>query len=353
MAPLAHPFARYRLPLLALAISAALHAGIIAGYGGRFGLPREPEVMRYSATLEAAAVAVEAAPAAPQPPPRKPRKPRRAALPSSIESLPPESATESLPEFEPAPQVAQAAEESPLAKASEPPEQLALAQPAAPIEPVAPKFPKGALPAQLSIGYTLTSPFVDGRAEYQWRREGDRYVISGEAEAVGFFTLFFEGQVTQESRGTLTDEGLRPDRFVERRPNAGPEGVEFDWPSRTVTLSRGSNRNTSSLDANSVDWLSMIFQLAHQPPKAEQFVLHVVTQRRLYEFKLRVLGEEEIEIPLGKVRTLHLRHDATGDREAVDVWLGIDQHYLPVKLRYPVARNRFMVEQVAHSISAQ
>jgi hypothetical protein len=232
------------------------------------------------------------------------------------------------------------------------PERVALAQPAVPVEPVAPKFPKGALPPQLSISYSLTSPFADGRAEYQWRREGDEYVISGEAEAVGFFTLFLEGQVLQESRGILTEQGLRPERFTERRPNHVAEGLEFDWPGRTVTLSRGGNRNTSPLDDRTVDWLSMIFQLAHQPPKAEQFVLRVFTQRRLYEFKLRSLGEEEIEIPLGKVRALHLRHDATGEREAVDVWLGVDQHYLPVKLRYPVARNRFMVEQAATRITA-
>jgi hypothetical protein len=36
--------------------------------------------------------------------------------------------------------------------------------------------------------------------------------------------------------------------------------------------------------------------------------------------------------------------------EVVDVWLGIEQNYLPVKLRYPVARNRLMVEQVATSV---
>jgi hypothetical protein len=74
----------------------------------------------------------------------------------------------------------------------------------------------------------------------------------------------------------------------------------------------------------------------------------VLTQRKLYRFKLKVLGEEEIEIPLGKVRTLHLRHvDPKDETEVVDVWLGLDQSYLPVKLRYPVAKNRLMVDQVA------
>jgi hypothetical protein len=52
------------------------------------------------------------------------------------------------------------------------------------------------------------------------------------------------------------------------------------------------------------------------------------------------------------VRTLHLRHvDEKDPSEVVDVWLGIEQSYLPVKLRYPVARNRLMVEQVATSVS--
>jgi hypothetical protein len=37
----------------------------------------------------------------------------------------------------------------------------------------------------------------------------------------------------------------------------------------------------------------------------------------------------------------------------VDVWLGVDQHYLPVKMRYPVARNRLVVEQVATRVEAR
>jgi len=66
-----------------------------------------------------------------------------------------------------------------------------------------------------------------------------------------------------------------------------------------------------------------------------------------------VLGVEEIVIPMGRVKALHLRHEPTDAKEAVDVWLGIDQHHLPVKLRYPVARNRLMVEQVATGVTVR
>jgi hypothetical protein len=95
----------------------------------------------------------------------------------------------------------------------------------------------------------------------------------------------------------------------------------------------------------------MIFQMAHMPPSGESYDLKVFTQRRYYKFRLKVLGVEEIEIPLGKLRALHLRHTDPDDQSQVDVWLGVDQHYPPVKLRYPVARNRMMVEQSATDVS--
>jgi hypothetical protein len=228
------------------------------------------------------------------------------------------------------------------------PEMVALAQPAAPVKALEPpSFPAHALPPAIAIEYQLTSSFADGRATYRWEREGDNYRIRGEAEAEGFFTLFLEGRILQESRGTVGGEGLRPERFSERRPNAPEEGLTFDWPAGTVTFERKGESKTGPLVANTVDWLSMIFQLAHVPPTAGAQELQVFTQRKMYRFKLQVVGLEEIEIPLGRVRALHLRHDDPAKAEAVDVWLGVDQHYLPVKMRYPVARNRLVVDQVA------
>jgi hypothetical protein len=195
---------------------------------------------------------------------------------------------------------------------------------------------------------------ADGHAVYSWSRDGNDYKITGEAEAVGFFTLFLEGRVVQESRGIVTRQGLRPDSFVERKPGSPSEGLDFDWNERKVTFDRHGEKKTEPLEDNVVDWLSMLFQVAANPPPptSEDYPLLVLTQRKFYRFHLKVLGEEEIEIPMGRVRTLHLRHvDEKDPSEIVDVWLGIEQSYLPVKLRYPVARNRLMVEQVATSVS--
>ena len=339
-------FFRYRLPLLALALSAVLHAAVMVGMPKRVDAIDEGPLASYAATLDPAAIVAEPAPApvaAPAPAPR-PRPPRaKAARPAPV-VMP-------MPLLQP---LAQIAAVQPLVipdvvvpDAPPEPEVVAMAVPVAP--PPAPEpFPVEGFPANLSIDYQLTSSFADGRAVYRWSRDGDEYRITGEAQAEGFFALFLEGQILQETRGHVTRQGLRPEAFSERKPNAAPEGLEFDWNARTVVFDRNGAKKSASLEENTVDWLSMIFQLAHRPPQGEATEMRVYTQRRMYSFKLQVLGTEEIEIPLGKVRAVHLRHvDPKDATDVVDVWLGVDQHYVPVKMRYPVAKNRLTVEQVA------
>jgi len=355
----------YRMPAVALAVSAGLHAAVLMGLPQRIALVDDQLVPTYTASLDAAVApaAVEAAPV-PKPAPRRPRRVARKPPPPPTPALPAAEiiGAEPLPQEQgdapgPPEAIAQAPSAPPPQPPPEPPkpEVVALAQPATPIPALEPeKFPVEALPSRLSIAYKITSSFADGHATYEWERDGDNYRITGEMEAEGFFTLFLEGQIRQESRGTVGPAGLRPERFSEIRPSHPPEGLEFDWDSRQVTFDRNGDRKTTPLTVNTVDWLSMIFQLAHRPPTGETLAMQVFTQRKMYQFRLQVLGVEEIEIPLGRVRALHLRHDDPNDgKEGVDVWLGIEQHYLPVKLRFPVARNRLMVEQVATSVTAR
>jgi len=354
---------RHRFALAALALSLGAHALLIVGAPDWMAPPVEPDAVSYTVELAppapvAAAPVAAPAPPAPRPPrPRSPRKPTEALATLAPLATDDASAADALPALAEA-LAPLAPEPEPVALAeAPPPEMLAAAMPAAPIPALlpkaAPEFPGEALPASLSIRYELTSPFADGVADYSWSREGDEYAIHGAAEATGFFTLFLEGKILQESRGKVTSQGLQPERFVERKPQGGEEGLRFDWPNRKVEFRRNDEVKRSELAESTVDWLSMIFQLAHQPPKEGSVALKVYTQRKLYAFELKVLGTEELELPMGRVKALHLRHETKDPRETVDVWLGVDHHYLPVKLRYPVARNRFMVDQVATSITSR
>jgi hypothetical protein len=346
---------RYRLVSLAVLVSAALHAAVMVAVPARISTNDNEDVAAYSATLDPnAAQLVSDQPAAPAPSPRR-RPGPNSSQPKSRIAPPPLALPDALVPVQPTAMAPLAPEPAvPVAEEPTAPDKVALAQPAVPPKALEPeRFPVDTFPAKLSIDYRLTSALADGAATYNWTREGDNYRVSAEAFAEGFFAVFLEGRVIQESRGTVTANGLRPKEFSERKPGGPLEGLEFDWDGKQVTFDRNGEKKTAPLTDNTVDWLSMIFQLAHAPPQGESFDLRVYTQRRMYNFKLKVLGEETIEIPLGTVRAIHLRHvDPENPKEVVDVWLGMDQHYLPVKLRFPVARNRLMVEQVATRVTA-
>ncbi|HXZ49757.1 MAG TPA: DUF3108 domain-containing protein [Usitatibacter sp.] len=340
---------RYRLVALAVVVSAVLHAALFVGLPG----PAEPIDTGRDTVLTAR---LEPLPPAPKPAPPKPvAKPRP---PPPPQEAPPAPAPQVLASATPSSELPAVPPPSP-----EPPKNkvIAVAEPVIPW--LAPRaqpsgetatFPMEGLPARLTIDYRLTSGPIEAHAAYHWVRDGDGYRITGDGEAQGIFRLFVQGAMVQESEGTVTSAGLRPERFVEQRPGHQEEGLEFDWLRHTVTFDRGpGNRKVVPLTDDTVDWLTMIFQLAHLPPRepGQTLTLRVFTQRKLYDFHLSVLGVEEIQIPMGRVRTLHLRHIDPDDGKPVDVWLGIDQHYLPVRLRYPVAKMGIMVEQSATRIA--
>jgi hypothetical protein len=313
----------------------------------------------YTARLETAAGVVPTAEPAPTPRPRARPKPKTeprpeetvAFLPDAVEA-PAAPVAESTEGGEP-----QAVDPPATVQESPPPVQpdpVVLAKSADPQNsPASPALRAEALPEEILIRYTLTSAIADGVSEYTWKRDGDRYQISGSAWAEGFVTMFLEGRIEQSASGRITPQGLQPEQFSERRGNTPEEGLVFDWGARTVEFRRGDRVRSAPLNDDTVDWLSMIFQLAHRPPKGEAMDLRVFTQRRMYRYRLEIVGIEELELPFGRASTVHLRHAGEKPSDAVDVWLGVDQHYLPVKLRYPVARNRLVVEQTATAIKAR
>jgi hypothetical protein len=173
-------FWRYRIPLLALVVSAAIHAAIISGVTGQAGVVEEPSGAFYSATLEGATVVdTDAGASAPKPAPRpkrsasRPRPKAPAPKPENFlaqapapEIPPPAPEPEAAPDLPPEPDLPPPPETKP--------EVVALAQPAVPVKALEPEpFPTRALPSHLKITYALTSAFADGKATYEWERDGD------------------------------------------------------------------------------------------------------------------------------------------------------------------------------------
>jgi len=62
--------------------------------------------------------------------------------------------------------------------------------------------------------------------------------------------------------------------------------------------------------------------------------VHVTDGRRVTEYRYNILGREKLATPLGDIQTLHVKKvQDPDDKRGFDVWLAVDQHYLPVRIR--------------------
>jgi hypothetical protein len=324
---------RWRITL-ALAASLAIHLATLAGLAiyeiEHVELDQSPPLVARILPL-APIAAPEAKPAA--------VRPKRSANPS------PKAATTALPGSLPVePVVTAPLPAGPVVPAPPPDKTAAASDSRARAEPAKPVPATNERPAEAPIAFPerIELEFdiakndkegTVGRVVHRVERDGAHYVIRSESMAVGIAALFVTGRYVQESRGTLTPQGLQPDQFVVRRGRVErSESTAFDWTSSRATVSADGNTREWLLQPGAQDQLSYLHQLSFLIADPSLASVMVTNGRRFYSAKIEILGMETIATGLGPVIALRVRSQPEGESR-MDVWLAPDYGNLPVKVR--------------------
>lgn len=307
--------------ILAFAASLGIHAALL------FGTAIELSPVADNPPLLAELKPQPWPPPAAKPAPKKPakakapqRQPARVASASPVLSAAGAS-TSVAPPGEPA--AASAVE--PAAVPDRTPAAALAAKPvAAPVTPRLP--PRGMIRYRVDRG---DSNFAIGFAQHEWTIADGHYRLTSVAETTGLVWLFKSVRIEMESRGLITVGGLQPQTFAVRR-NGQPtkETVAFDWSAMTVSV---ADHGAQPLDEGAQDLLSFNYQLGFLDHPEAGDMLPIATGKKYEIYRLEVLGDEDIELPAGSMRTLHLKTPGTNSTE---LWLAYDYLLLPVKIRY-------------------
>lgn len=215
-----------------------------------------------------------------------------------------------------------------------------------PAEPAAPAPARPMLPGSGVIRFAIFKESLNlqvGQAEHRWEfAEDGSYRLNGVTETSGLAALIKPVRLEVESRGRLVAGGLQPESFRSlKNGQETRERADFDWSSREVRLAR--DNSVRPVAPGSQDLLSLNYQLAYLPKIEEGASIGVVTGKKYERYALDSLGEEEIEVPAGRFRTLHLR--AMTDN-TTEIWIALDRGRLPVKIRFTDKKGESF-EQVA------
>lgn len=323
--------------LAAAALSVAAHAAFLTG--SWLTLP-EP-------VQELPPLNVQLQPLAPAPAARtvgRQQKPQRiAAAPrttaQAASAIP--SAPSPLPEAEPA-----ASAPDPVVVASAAPTVFQT-----PEAPPLPSFPrKGRINYLLTMGPEQTPV---GRTTQTWEFDGTQYTLGSQSESTGLIEMFRPHRYYYLSKGTVSDQGLRPERFVAsvKRGSRSEESLAvFNWKEGQVQLGRMPQQNTVPLPAGSQDLISLMYQLALVPPATGRMTLPFTRGRQLETTSFDVLPAEIIETPLGRLRAVPVIQTRETGRESLAVWLATEYRNLPIRIRFYNRDGELSGEQLVNAI---
>jgi hypothetical protein len=192
---------------------------------------------------------------------------------------------------------------------------------------IPPEEPAPAFPVQIRADLELRLNNLSAVAEQRWVMEGFRYFITVNGSKFGF-------KAQLESEGEIgADGGLRPTDF--RMKINDRIRHQSEYRNGTLRYGKPSKPKSEAVTEPPQDMASLPFHVAVTFNGAPQ-VIKVTSGKSLYEVRLVLDAEETIKLPVGTLRTLHLRGERYNPADGTliagyEVWLAPDYLNYPVK----------------------
>jgi hypothetical protein len=194
-------------------------------------------------------------------------------------------------------------------------------------------------PQHVEIDYELARDgSVLANIRQRLDHDGRTYKLSETWKGKGLLSL--RGEATRSSQGAVAPDGLRPQKFEDKRSGRETQHAEFDPAAKTGTLQRQ-------------DRLSFIWNFAFAPPGAAAATVVATDGKSATTYVFQAAGRERVKTPAGEFEALKLvkRRDNPQDK-ATEIWLAADRQYIPVRILI-IDKDGTRLDQLAAKISAQ
>ncbi|WP_443113592.1 DUF3108 domain-containing protein [Herbaspirillum seropedicae] len=194
-------------------------------------------------------------------------------------------------------------------------------------------------PPSAVLDYDVTGT-IDQKASYgsaslDWRNSGQHYRLEGEVSAIWVTWLKFS------SEGELDAWGVSPTLYTEKKKFRSATNTHFNRNGDSISFSASETRYPRR--GGEQDRGSLIWQLAAigrgdpaQFQPGAVIDLFVAGVRDGEVWRMQVIGEEAIKLPIGTLQTWHVvrvpKPGAYEDR--IDIWLAPQHEWYPARLRY-------------------
>jgi len=208
-----------------------------------------------------------------------------------------------------------------------------------------------ALPPSAQLDYDVVALRGEqkwhGAGSFTWETAGEHYSITGEASAS---LLLIKLTVLQfKSEGLVNEQGVAPLLYSEKPRNKSQTNTHFQQEKRKITFS--ASEAVYPYQGGEQDRASVMWQLAGigrgDPSRfvpGTSFDIVVAGTRDAETWRIVVIGEEDIDTSLGKMKAWHVRRAPRQKAydQTIDIWLSPQQEWYPVRLRQTSANGDYL-----------
>jgi hypothetical protein len=210
------------------------------------------------------------------------------------------------------------------------------------------------LPVQIDMMFDVLRNGKIGEAEVHFKRNTEgKYQLTSERRATGIAAAFVKAKDIENSEGLIKSNGLNPITFTHQFGKDGKKihHADFNWSATKLKLQANDGSSEVNLPNGTQDMLSFMYQFMFVPPLTEMQIT-ITNGRKLNQYTYRFEGEEEINTGLGKIKTLHIAKNSDEGEDKLELWLAIDYHYLPIKIR-KIDKDNKVYEQIISTLEAK
>ncbi len=166
-------------------------------------------------------------------------------------------------------------------------------------------------------------------------KEGDAYSYHAHTRP-GLLAGWFSGdEVTEESHGRIAADRVIPESYNYRETQDQPDNAEvhFDWKAMKAHTSSGGVTWSQEIETGIQDRLSQQLMVRLQLARGQKEVTYQVADGgKLKHYLFRVVGEEQVKTPQGKLDCLKVERSKESRPADYTIWFAPQLDYLPVRI---------------------
>lgn len=180
------------------------------------------------------------------------------------------------------------------------------------------------------LSYAATMNGMDINAERQLSINGDNYqLVTSAKNMLGSITE--EGKFTLDGKGVIVDQGYQYERNIIGMKKE--EELSYDRTAGVANYESKKKKRQVKLDGNYLNQLSYQIQLQRDLLNGvSDLQYQVIARGRLKDYNFEILGEENLQTPLGPFKTIKVRRVREDDDRETIMWFAPSLNYLLVQL---------------------